>query len=151
MGNRDTRNEDRRAPAFDGDACAARPGGHRTDSGRCDRFLVGVDQPGDAIYVTGDTVWYSGVAEVAKRFPPRLVIVFAGAAKPRGPFHLTMDNDEAIETAHAFPQARILAIHHSGWAHFTETPADVVQAITTLGVKERLQTMDPGETVSLQL
>jgi hypothetical protein len=69
-------------------------------------------------------VWYSGVAEVAKRFPPRLVIVSAGAAKPRGPFHVTMDNNDAIETAHAFPQARM---------------------------KERLQTMDPGDTVSLQL
>ena len=62
-----------------------------------------------------------------------------------------MDNNDAIETAHAFPQARILAIHNSGWAHFTETQADAVQAFTTLGVKERLQTMEPGDTVSLQL
>jgi hypothetical protein len=33
-----------------------------------------------------------------------------------------------------------------------ETQADAVQAFTTLGdVKERLQTLDPGDTVSLQL
>jgi L-ascorbate metabolism protein UlaG (beta-lactamase superfamily) len=127
------------------------PAGIEPIAGDVTGFLVGVDRPGDAIYVTGDTVWYSGVAEVAKRFPPRLVIVFAGAAKPRGPFHVTMDNNDAIETAHAFPQARILAIHNSGWAHFTETQADAVQGFTTLGVRERLQTMDPGDTLSLQL
>jgi hypothetical protein len=72
-------------------------------------FLLGLNEPGDAIYVTGDTVWYEGVAEVARRFQPRLVILFAGSAKPRGPFHITMDNNDAIETAHAFPQAKIVA------------------------------------------
>ena len=78
--------------------------------------------------MTGDTVWYEGIAEIARRFSPRLVIVFAGSAKPRGPFHVTMDNNDAIETAHAFPDARIVAIHNHGWTHFTESPADVVKA-----------------------
>ena len=88
---------------------------------------------GDANYITGDTVWYKGIAEVAKRFRQRLVIVFAGAAKPRGPYHLTMDNNDAIETAHAFPQTRIAAAHNHGWRHFTESPADLAEAFTALG------------------
>src|SRR3954470_4387375 len=54
------------------------------------------------IYITGDTVWYDGVAEVARRFPAGLVVLFAGAAQTRGPFDLTMDVNDAIETAHAF-------------------------------------------------
>ena len=74
-------------------------------------FVLGIEVPGDAIDdVTGDTVWYEGVAEVAKRFQPRLAILFAGAPKPRGPsFRATMDNDDAIETANALPLARISA------------------------------------------
>ncbi len=71
-------------------------------SGDVTGFLIGVAAPGDAIYVTGDTVWYDGVAEVARRYRPRLVILFAGAARTRGAFHLTMDSNDAIETAHAF-------------------------------------------------
>lgn len=114
-------------------------------------FLLGVDKPGDAVYVTGDTVWYEGIAEIARRFSPRLVIVFAGSAKPRGPFHVTMDNNDAIETAHAFPDARIVAIHNHGWTHFTEGPADVVKAFGALGVASRLQTLELGCRVQLQI
>src|SRR5258708_9310039 len=59
------------------------------------------------IYITGDTVWYEGVAEVARRFKAGVVLPFAGAAQTRGPFHLTMDTNDALETARAFPDAGI--------------------------------------------
>lgn len=114
-------------------------------------FLVGVDRPGDAIYVTGDTVWYEGVAEVAQRFAPKLVITFAGSAKPRGPFHVTMDNNDVIATAHAFPGARIIAVHNDGWAHFTESQTDVAAAFGALGLSERLVALVPGKPVALTL
>jgi L-ascorbate metabolism protein UlaG (beta-lactamase superfamily) len=107
-------------------------------------FVLGIDQPGDAIYIKGDTVWYEGVAEVARRFRPRLVILFAGSAKPRRPFHVTMDNNDAIETAHALPNSKIVAVHNEGWAHFTESQADVVRAFGTLGLASRLQTLERG-------
>jgi hypothetical protein len=73
------------------------------------------------MYVTGDRLVFAGSQGQALLL--RLVIAFAGAAKPRGPFHLTMDNNDAMETAHAFPQARILAIHNSVWAHFMARPS----------------------------
>jgi L-ascorbate metabolism protein UlaG (beta-lactamase superfamily) len=114
-------------------------------------FLVGVGEPGDAIYVTGDTVWYEGVAEVAQRFAPKLVIAFAGSAEPRGPFHVTMDNNDVIATAHAFPDARIVAVHNDGWAHFTESQADVATAFGALGLTERLVPLIPGRPVMLTL
>ncbi|HUC17023.1 MAG TPA: MBL fold metallo-hydrolase [Acetobacteraceae bacterium] len=114
-------------------------------------FVLGTEQPGDAIYISGDTVWYEGVAEISRRFRPRLVILFAGAAKPRGPFHVTMDNNDAIETAHAFPQARIVAVHNDGWVHFTESQKDFVQALTTLGLADRLATLDFGRRTEFAL
>ncbi|HXZ43328.1 MAG TPA: MBL fold metallo-hydrolase, partial [archaeon] len=45
-----------------------------------------------AIYISGDTVWYDGVAEVARRFPVRTAVLFMGAARVRevGPHHVTM-------------------------------------------------------------
>lgn len=113
-------------------------------SGDVTGFLVGTESPGDAIYVTGDTVWYDGVAEVARRYHPRLVILFAGAAKTRGAFHLTMDSNDAIETAHAFPDAKIVAAHTDGWAHFTESGDDLASAFAALGVGERLSVLPPG-------
>jgi hypothetical protein len=110
-------------------------------------FVLGINEPGDSIYITGDTVWYEGAAEVARRFQPRLVILFAGSAKARGAFHMTMDNNDAIETAHAFPEAKIVVVHNEGWGHFTESQADVVQAFTTLGrLASRLQVLEKGRS-----
>jgi hypothetical protein len=43
---------------------------------------------------------------------PSLARVFAGSAERRGPFHVTMDSNDAIETAHAFPNATIVAVHN---------------------------------------
>ena len=127
------------------------PPGIEAAMGEVAGFVLGLEAPGDAIYVTGDTVWYEGVGEVAKRFRPRLVVLSAGAAKPRGPFHVTMDNNDAIETAHAFPQARIVAVHNDGWRHYTESQADLAKAFAALGLASRLQTLEAGRPVRLTL
>jgi L-ascorbate metabolism protein UlaG (beta-lactamase superfamily) len=103
------------------------------------------------IYITGDTVWYEGVAEVARRFPAGVVVLFAGAAQTRGPFHLTMDTNDAIETAHAFPAALIVPIHHGGWAHLTQHGADLERAFTALGLRSRLQMLKPGVATPIDL
>lgn len=125
------------------------PAGIEPMSGDVTGFALGVERPGDAVYLTGDTVWYEGTAEVARRFSPRLVVVFAGSAKPRGPFRMTMDNNDAIEAAYAFPEARVVSIHNHGWKHFTETQEDAVRAFGTLGVASRLQTLEMGKPLRM--
>jgi L-ascorbate metabolism protein UlaG (beta-lactamase superfamily) len=96
------------------------------------------------VYVTGDTVWYDGVAEVARRFKAGIVLLFAGSAQTRGPFHLTMDTNDAIETAAAFPDATIVPVHHEGWAHFRQSGDDLKTAFKTLGFDKRLHMLEPG-------
>jgi L-ascorbate metabolism protein UlaG (beta-lactamase superfamily) len=114
-------------------------------------FLIGRQEPGDAVYVTGDTVWYEGTAEVARRFKPKLVIAFAGSAEPRGRFHMTMDSNDVIEMAHAFPDATIVAIHNLGWTHFTRSPADLARAFAALGLSRRLMSLEPGRATRVAL
>ena len=121
------------------------PAGIEPISGDVIGFLIGRTQPGDSIYVTGDTVWFDGTAEVARRFSPKLVIAFAGSAEPRGRFHVTMDSNDVIEAAHAFPHATIVGVHNHGWAHFTESPADLAGAFAALGVSDRLAKIEIGE------
>jgi L-ascorbate metabolism protein UlaG (beta-lactamase superfamily) len=105
----------------------------------------------DGIYVTGDTVWFDGTAEVARRFSPRLVVLFAGAARSRGPFHLTMDVNDALETAHAFPSATIVPVHCEGWAHFSESQGDLEKTFEALGVRSRLRTLERGVSADIGL
>jgi L-ascorbate metabolism protein UlaG (beta-lactamase superfamily) len=96
------------------------------------------------IYVTGDTVWYDGVAEVARRFDAGIVLPFAGAAQTRGPFHLTMDVNDAIETARAFPDATIVPVHYDSWAHFKQNDSDLDMSFKALGFGHRLTLLKPG-------
>lgn len=104
-----------------------------------------------AIYITGDTVWYGGVAEVAHRLKVGVVMPFAGAAKTRGPFHLTMNVNDVIETAHAFPDAQVIPVHHSGWQHFTESGDDLRNSFATLGLGARLLMLAPGVATEVSL
>ena len=96
------------------------------------------------VYISGDTVWFDGVAEVARRFKCGVVLPFAGAAQTRGPFHLTMDTNDTIETARAFPDAVIVPLHTEGWAHFRQNGEDLRKSFDTLGFGPRLRLLEPG-------
>ena len=93
--------------------------------------------------------WYDGVTAVARRFRPGIVLLFAGSAKTRGPFHLTMDVNDAIETAHAFPNAAVVPVHCDGWAHFTQDRNDIAQSFETLGIASRLRLLEPGVATAI--
>ncbi len=114
-------------------------------------FVVSVPWRGDALYVTGDTVWYEGIAEVARRFRPAVAVLFAGAARTRGPFRLTMDCSDALEVARAFPAATLVGVHNEGWAHFTEDGDDLARAFAALGQRSRLLALEPGRLATVAL
>jgi L-ascorbate metabolism protein UlaG (beta-lactamase superfamily) len=121
------------------------PAGIEPLSGDVIGFVVSSNQPDSRpIYISGDTVWFDGVAEVARRFKAGVVLPFAGAAQTRGPFHLTMDTNDAIETARAFPDAVIVPVHTDGWAHFRQNAQDLRAAFDTLGFGSRLKLLKPG-------
>ncbi len=103
------------------------------------------------IYISGDTVWYDGVAEVAKRFKAGVVLPFAGAAQTRGPFHLTMYTNDTIETARAFPDAMIVPLHTDGWAHFKQNAGDLRASFDALGFGARLKLLEPGVKTVIEL
>lgn len=107
--------------------------------------------PERAIYVSGDTVWYEGVAEVSQRFPVAVAILFMGAARvvEVGPAHLTFTAEEAVEAARAFSKAAILPLHHEGWEHFSESRQQIQAAFDAAGLPDRLVWPEPGQPVTL--
>src|SRR5229473_1675606 len=112
--------------------------------------LTSKDNNSRPIYISGDTVWYDGVAEVARRFKAGVVLPFAGAAQTRGPFHLTMDTNDTIETARAFPDAMIVPLHTDGWAHFRQNGGDLRASFDTLGFGPPLKILEPGVTTVIE-
>ena len=119
------------------------PAGIEPLSGDVIGFAVG-RKGGRPIYISGDTTWFDGVADVARRFNAGVVLPFAGAAQTRGPFHLTMDTNDTIETARAFADALIVPVHTDGWAHFRQNAADLRLTFDALGFGKRLRLLEPG-------
>jgi L-ascorbate metabolism protein UlaG (beta-lactamase superfamily) len=113
--------------------------------------LTTSDGAGGGVYVSGDTVWFDGVAEVARRFPVRTAVLFLGAGRfpALGEFHVTMTAEEAVTAARAFSDAMIVPAHADGWAQFSEGRAEVEGAFTEAGLASRLWWLAPGEPTVL--
>jgi len=135
-------------------ATPARHGPASMERGAVIGFVVFfTDALEQSIYISGDTVWYEGVAEVAKRFPVRVAILHIGAARvPEvGPFHLTMTSEEAAKAAEAFSEAIIIPTHYEGWAHFSEGAKDILSVFQAAKMEHRLLWPKAGQPVEVPL
>jgi len=115
--------------------------------------LAFADRPDHAVYVSGDTVWYEGVAEVGRRFAVDVAVLFTGAARVRevGPATLTLSAAEAVTAARAFSDAIVVPLHFEGWAHYSESGADLERAFGEAGMLDRLRLPVPGAPLVLPL
>jgi L-ascorbate metabolism protein UlaG (beta-lactamase superfamily) len=131
-------------------ATPARHGPAHLDRGPVIGFVL--EAAGTApIYISGDTVWYDGMAEVARRFAVGAAILFMGAATVAavGPWPLTLTTADALEAARAFARAIIVPLHFEGWEHLSETRAEVEAAFDRAGLSSRLRWPEPGHPIPL--
>lgn len=131
----------------------ARHGPPDGDRGPVTGFVLAFqDAPQDAIYISGDTVWYQGVVEVSRRFFIHAAILFLGAARVKqvGPAHLTMTAEEAVEAARAFIDAQIIPLHFEDWQHFSESRDEIETTFKKHGLAHRLRWIEKGATLRIQ-
>jgi L-ascorbate metabolism protein UlaG (beta-lactamase superfamily) len=145
-------------PALDGPALRvtgtpARHGPPSLDRGPVTGFVMAfVDALDHVVYVSGDTVWYEGVAEVARRFAVRTAVIYMGAARVPAvgtDDALTMTAQGAIEAARVFSGATIVPLHYEGWRHFSESREVIARAFTAAGIEDRVRWMTLGETIAV--
>lgn len=103
-----------------------------------------IEHANGTAYVTGDTVFYAGIREVASRFPRVSVVIAHLGAAAYGPLRFTMHAKDALELARAFPDAKIVPVHHEGWTHFKESRAEVDAAFAAAGLSDRLVWLERG-------
>lgn len=129
-------------------ATPARHGPEGGDRGPVIGFLLQLTDALDrAVYISGDTVWYEGVEQVAQRFTVKTALLFMGAARVPdvSPANLTFTAQEAILFARARPEAKIVPLHFEGWKHFSESRAEVAHAFAEAGLAERLKWLKAGQ------
>jgi L-ascorbate metabolism protein UlaG (beta-lactamase superfamily) len=136
-------------------ATPARHGPAGGDRGPVIGFLISDASSNDprpaSIYVSGDTVWYEGVEEVARRADVRVAFLFMGAARVTevGPAHLTMTAEEGVLAALAMPDAVVVPLHYEGWAHFSEGRSQIERTFAAVGLADRLCWLPPGRATQI--
>ncbi len=106
---------------------------------------------GRTVYVSGDTVWFDGVADVGRRFPVAIALLNLGAAKVSvaGSEPLTFTAAEAVQLARAWAGAVIVPLHFEGWEHFSEGRPEIERAFARAGLSSRLRFLPAGVPTGL--
>jgi L-ascorbate metabolism protein UlaG (beta-lactamase superfamily) len=74
------------------------------------------------LWITGDTVLYDGVREVAERLRVDTALLHLGGVRfpVTGPLRYTMTAREAVELCGLVQPRTAIPIHYEGWGHFKE-------------------------------
>ena len=106
-----------------------------------------------ALYISGDTVLFDGVEEVARRTRVGLALLHCGAARADrfGPYDITFTGVEAAQAAKLLGDATIIPVHYEGWSHFSEGRAEIEQAFAAAGISPRLRWLPLGQAVTLEV
>src|SRR5262249_11329882 len=83
------------------------------------------------IYVTGDTVWYDGVAEVARGFKAKSSYCLRARRRRVAPFISQWIQTMPSKPRRLFLTAVIVPVHYEGWAHFKQNGDDLLKAFNT--------------------
>ncbi|NMO17875.1 MBL fold metallo-hydrolase [Pyxidicoccus fallax] len=114
-------------------------------------FLLESEALPGPVYISGDTVWFDGVAEVARKYRVHTAFLhLGGVAFPiTGPLRYTFNPREAVRTAEALAARRIVPVHYDGWTHFRQGPDAFRQAFSQAGLADRVTWLTPGERTPL--
>ena len=105
------------------------------------------------LWISGDTVLYDGVREVAGRLEVGLAIVHVGGVQfgVTGPIHYTMTGDDAVELVGLVRPHTAVPVHYEGWSHLKDGREGMEQALAAAPehVRERFRWVPIGEAVEL--
>ncbi len=75
-----------------------------------------------ALWISGDTVLYDGVREVAERVQVDTALLHLGGVRfpVTGPLRYTMTARDAVELCRVVRPRAVVPIHYEGWKHFQE-------------------------------
>lgn len=101
------------------------------------------------LYLSGDTVFYEGLQEVAQRYQISVAVLNFGAAQSMafGPIPLTLTGEGGVRLAEMLGNAVIVPIHYEGWSHFTEGRSEIEQAFAAAGLEPRLHFLPFGQPI----
>lgn len=99
------------------------------------------------LWISGDTVFYEGVEEVARRLHVGTALLHLGGVQfpVTGPLRYTMTAADAVRVSRLMQPHTLIPIHYEGWGHFPQhrdavemafvsEPPDVRESVTWLEI-----------------
>jgi L-ascorbate metabolism protein UlaG (beta-lactamase superfamily) len=105
------------------------------------------------LWISGDTVLYDGVREVADRLKVGLALLHVGRVQfaVTGPVHYTLSAREAVELLALVRPHTVVPVHYEGWSHFKEGRAELERELAEAPaeVRDAVRWIPIGEAVEL--
>ena len=106
-----------------------------------------------ALYISGDTVWFSGIHEIARHFQISTAILHIGRASfpITGPIHFTFHAREAVRAVRALHPRTAIPIHYEGWNHFRESRIEAEKQFARAGISQLVHWLPIGKSVAVEI
>jgi L-ascorbate metabolism protein UlaG (beta-lactamase superfamily) len=104
------------------------------------------------LWISGDTVLYDGVRQVAGRLQVDTALLHLGGVRfpVTGFVRFTFTAQEAIELCRLVHPRRVIPIHYEGWRHFREGREEIEREVGKApDVRDKLRWLPIGEPVEL--
>ncbi|UGT44090.1 MBL fold metallo-hydrolase [Nocardia yamanashiensis] len=117
----------------------------------------GLQRPGEqrvAVWMSGDSVLYRGLLQVARRLDVDIALLHLGAVRfgLTGPLKYTMDARDAARFIDRLAPRVAVPVHYEGWSHFSEgySAAQALFARQPPDIRRRVRWLELGEPVVFQ-
>jgi L-ascorbate metabolism protein UlaG (beta-lactamase superfamily) len=104
------------------------------------------------LWVTGDTVWFSGLRKVADRLHIGTMLLHLGGVRfpVTGPLRYTLQARQAVDVIELMMPHTVIPVHIEGWSHFegAEKVSSVFSSWPT-AVQQRVREITPGTSLTV--
>jgi L-ascorbate metabolism protein UlaG (beta-lactamase superfamily) len=110
-------------------------------------------QEDGVLWISGDTVLYSGVREVADRLEVDTALLHLGGVRfpVTGPIRYSMTAKDAVALCRLVRPNTAIPIHYEGWKHFQESRAEIERAFAGASddIRSSLRWLPIGEPAAI--
>jgi L-ascorbate metabolism protein UlaG (beta-lactamase superfamily) len=115
--------------------------------------LAWAGQERGVLWVSGDTVLFDGVRQVADRLPVDTALLHLGGVRfpVTGPLHYSLTAKQAVELVGLVRPRTVVPVHYEGWKHFRQGRDSVERELDDArpDIRERFRWLPIGTTVDL--
>jgi L-ascorbate metabolism protein UlaG (beta-lactamase superfamily) len=105
---------------------------------------------GRMVYLTGDTLMYDGVREIARRYPGiDVCVVHLGGTMLPGGVMVTMDGRQGADLLEAVRPRRAVPVHYEEYTVMRSPLSDFTAEVDRRGLAGTVRVVERGETVDL--